>query len=504
MSSMPASHTFNMTGGTFTHVHSDAHYHGFRGPGASAFLKHILCETHGFVKSGDTSDILHRATATAAFHNSKERFDPPKCHHNTRVAILTKIMKWIKWEEDLYAFIMWVYGPAGAGKSAIAQTIAKMCEDEMILLASFFFSRNDPSRSNVNALVATIAYQITLNLPDAREAILGVIECDPLIFSKSLAIQVKSLIVGPLQPLGEAGYFNNPTSRRLVIIDGLDKCSKPNVQRNIVEVIATAQRQHQLPLIFLFASRPEQDISLAFSMGILPRVTTRIALDESYVPDNDIALFLTDKFQEIKSTHRLRGYIPPQWPVPDVLNHLVEKSSGQFIYASTVIRYVSSIRHKPTDRLDIVLGIHPPQRDLPFSELDALYMQILGGVEDIECVLEILSFILFNEYSPSTTMVERFLSLQPGDVELHLGDLHSLINVGPDRSIRVLHASLTDFFVDPTRSKTFWINRGDRHTAFARQCLQILQCKGELDYSSYYFLFFILKKRQCQTLVDWL
>jgi len=35
MSSMPTSHTFNMTGGTFIQVHGDAHYHGFRGPGAS-------------------------------------------------------------------------------------------------------------------------------------------------------------------------------------------------------------------------------------------------------------------------------------------------------------------------------------------------------------------------------------------------------------------------------------------------------------------------------------
>ena len=392
-------------------------------------------------------------------------------------------MKWIKWEEDLDAFIMWVYGPAGAGKSAIAQTIAEMCEREMILLASFFFSRNDPSRSNVNALVATIAYQITLNLPDAREAILGAIERDPLIFSKSLAIQVKSLIVGPLQPLGEAGYFNDPTSRRLVIIDGLDECSEPKVQQNIVEVIANAQRQYQLPLIFLFASRPEQDISLAFSMGVLPRVTTRIALDESYLPDDDIALFLTDKFQEIKSTHRLRAYIPPQWPVHDVLNQLVEKSSGQFIYASTVIRYVSSIRHKPTDRLDIVLGIRPPRRDLPFSELDALYTHILAGVEDIEHVLEILSFVLFNEYSPLTTTVEKFLSLQPGDVELYLADLHSLISLEPDESIHIHHASLADFFVDPTRSKTFWINPRARHTAFARRCLQILQLKSKRSHS---------------------
>jgi hypothetical protein len=308
-------------------------------------------------------------------------------------------MRWIKWEEDLEAFIMWVYGPAGAGKSAIAQTIAEMCEEEMILLASFFFSRNDPSRSNVNPLVATIAYQITLNLPQVRGAILGAIERDPLVFSKSLVVQFKSLIVAPLQPLAEAGFFNDPTSRRLVIIDGLDECSDPKVQRNILEVFSNAQRQHRLPLFFLFASRPEQHISHAFNVGLLPSITTRVALDESYLPDEDIQLFLTDKFQEIRSTHWLRSYIPPQWPLPDVLKQLIYKSSGQFIYASTVINYVSSICHKPTDRLDIILGIRSPQRDLPFAELDALYMHILAGVEEIEHVLEILSLLKIDVFN---------------------------------------------------------------------------------------------------------
>ena len=95
-------------------------------------------DAQGYFKSVEGSDILHGAIATNAFHNSYERFDPPKCHPNTRIAVLEKIMKWIKWEEDLEAFIMWVYGPAGAGKSAIAQTIAEMCEEEMIILASFF------------------------------------------------------------------------------------------------------------------------------------------------------------------------------------------------------------------------------------------------------------------------------------------------------------------------------------------------------------------------------
>ena len=400
-------------------------------------------------------------------------------------------MWWIKWGEDLHAFIMWVYGPAGAGKSAIAQTIAEMCEDEMILLASFFFSRNDPSRSTVKPLIATIAYQITLNLPQVRDAILRAIKHDPLIFSKSLAIQVKSLIVAPLQPLTDAGYFKEPTSRRLIIIDGLDECSHPKVQQNILEVLANAQQHHRLPLIFLFASRPEQHISHAFNTGLLPSVAACIALDESYLPNEDIELFLTDKFQEIKSTHRLRAYIPPQWPLPDVLEQLVRKSSGQFIYASTVICYVASIRHKPVDRLDIILGIRPPQRDLPFSELDALYTHILSGVEDIERMLKILSVVFFcdhdytkREWNFRPPIIEKFLCLQPGDVELYLGDLNFLITIESEQKIRVLHASLTDFFVDSTRSKMFWINRQARHTAFARRCLQLVQLPGKQDHSS--------------------
>jgi len=47
-----------------------------------------------FLKLIESADsILHRATATAAFHNSKERFDPPKCHPKTRLAVLDKIMR---------------------------------------------------------------------------------------------------------------------------------------------------------------------------------------------------------------------------------------------------------------------------------------------------------------------------------------------------------------------------------------------------------------------------
>jgi len=44
-------------------------------------------------------------------------------HPSTRVAVLEHIMSWIL-DLQKIRFFMWLYGPAGAGKSAIAQSIA--------------------------------------------------------------------------------------------------------------------------------------------------------------------------------------------------------------------------------------------------------------------------------------------------------------------------------------------------------------------------------------------
>jgi hypothetical protein len=157
---------------------------------------------------------LQQAVAHAAFHNSGERFDPPTCHPNTRTAVTDKIMHWILGlgADDQNAVILWFYGPAGAGKSAIAQKIAEICDIETLLLASFFFSRSDPTRCDAKSLMSTIAYQITTNFLETREMVVAAIDRDPLIFTRSLEAQVKVLIVDPLRELLDAGHFSTPSS----------------------------------------------------------------------------------------------------------------------------------------------------------------------------------------------------------------------------------------------------------------------------------------------------
>ncbi|KAF9542043.1 hypothetical protein CPC08DRAFT_596439, partial [Agrocybe pediades] len=103
-----------------------------------------------------------------ALHNSKERFDAPKCYPNTRVAVLDRIVHWAHGlsGDTSNKTIMWLHGPAGSGKSAIAQTTIERCLARGFKLAAFFFNRFDPSRNHARQLIATLAYQVYTAFPE--------------------------------------------------------------------------------------------------------------------------------------------------------------------------------------------------------------------------------------------------------------------------------------------------------------------------------------------------
>jgi sigma54-dependent transcription regulator len=87
-------------------------------------------------------DLLMEWVATGAFHDSDELYDAPKCHPHTRLAVLNEIMEWVGNAESAREdFMLWLFGPAGAGKSAIAKRIAELTFQNGLLIATFFFSR---------------------------------------------------------------------------------------------------------------------------------------------------------------------------------------------------------------------------------------------------------------------------------------------------------------------------------------------------------------------------
>ncbi|KAF8805064.1 hypothetical protein BYT27DRAFT_7339948 [Phlegmacium glaucopus] len=455
--------------------------------------------THSYftVEGRKGIDLLTNSIATGAFHNSSERYDPPKCHPSTRVAVLQHIMTWINDLQKL-CFFMWLYGPAGAGKSAIAQSIAELCYEANLLAASFFFSRTAVGRSDESCLIPTLVYQLCLSMPTIRKYVEDIIERDPLVLSRSLEAQIRSLVVDPLRRAlsDEKDAISLRSGPKLIIIDGLDECSTAKVQRYILSVLATALQQIPLPILFLIASRPEQIIRDAFYVEPLCSTTRHLALDDSYRPDDDIKMFLQSRFDEIKQNHPLRNLLPPEWPSDSDLVRLVQKSSGQFIYASMVMKYLDSPHHWPTDRLDIVFGLSNPGVDTPFAELDALYIHIFSAVQNIDRALEILSLFVLMQTKMLITpqLLENIFFLRHGDVYIILSDLHSIMDVplpNTDRSsslypssggmrsespsvIRIFHASLGDFLLDKSRSAQFYIVAGNAHANLTRYFLKYL------------------------------
>src|SRR5258708_15940847 len=229
-------------------------------------------------------ELLQPHIAPGAFHNSDERYDPPKCHPCTRRAVLKKIEDWVK-DANKVAPILWLYGPAGAGKSAIAQTIAELLEKAGLLAAAFFFSRNAAGRDDKTPLVATLVYQLVKSIPEIRAYVLEAVEQDPALFSCSTQAQIQALIVKPLNAVASDETLA-PTllSRpRLIILDGMDECRTTSAQTHILNALSTAVKDLHIPLCFLIASRPEQDIRQAFNNpnGLGP-LSFSIALDDTY------------------------------------------------------------------------------------------------------------------------------------------------------------------------------------------------------------------------------
>jgi len=419
---------------------------------------------------GPGLDILREHVAVGAFHNSAERFDPPKCHPKTREAILAKIEAWVEERpENGGRLVLWMYGPAGAGKSAIAQSIAELCE--AFLAASFFFSRTAQGRSDNSRLVATIVWQLIRVIPEIRQIVLSALEYDPTLLSQTPATQMKALIIDPMNQVPIDRLAKRP---RLVIIDGLDECLPPESQDVILDILSTSLQRLKTPLYFLIASRPHTNIRHAFSSDAFRSIIDTLPLEHDYQSTQDIRRYLTSSFEKIRGKH---VYLPSSWPKANDIKVLVKKSSGQFIYAATVIRYIARGHHGHEKRLNIVLKLRSPDNSAtPFAMLDALYLQIFRSVgeDEIEKVMEILGALVFlKEDITKLADLEEFFSCRPGELTSIMGDMSALVHVPDSRSecVKIYHASLPDFLLDPTRSQSFRLHATTVYFNLAQHCI---------------------------------
>ncbi|KAJ3552238.1 hypothetical protein NP233_g12927 [Leucocoprinus birnbaumii] len=197
-------------------------------------------------------DKLREHSIIAASHDAAARWPPPRCHPGTRVEVVDLLIKWGSRLVGSVA-IIWVKGPAGVGKSAIAQSVADALKE--ILGASFFFSRPN-RRDDPNRFFLTLAHQLATRFPDSGygNVINKLIRRDPTIVEKTLLEQFLHLFVIPFRRLNDA---QRCFSSKVIIVDGLDECNGEGAQAEIIRIIVESVRSGTTPFRWLILSRLE-------------------------------------------------------------------------------------------------------------------------------------------------------------------------------------------------------------------------------------------------------
>jgi hypothetical protein len=181
----------------------------------------------------------------------------------------------------------------------------------------------------------TLAYQLAASFDELSGAIQAAVEDDGLVVGQTMLHQYQKLLVVPLEQASLLAV------RPIILIDGLDKCEDCSVQVQLLKQIIGGLRTGRLPARFLIACRPEAHLlevlqapdNFEFCRHLEPRP------DESAYAD--FRRHSCDEFSGTRHLRQLRGVpLEDEWPGQYSIEHLVEKSSGTFIYPATALRYI--------------------------------------------------------------------------------------------------------------------------------------------------------------------
>jgi len=476
-------------------------------------------------------DILLDASDEGAAFDSQDHYDR-RCFPGTREQYIADITNWVTESVNPLSSMYWMRGPAGVGKSAIAQTCAEKLKDTGHLGAAFFFTVN--KHTNPSHLFTTIAYQLATMLPDYRASIDERISRDKTLVKKKIPSQFRSLFVEPIKELWEQG---KRVQAKAIFIDGLDECAGGDAQAEIIEIIASSVREGTTPFHWAIFSRAEPRIVSTFKQDSIASVIHSVELPISREADGEIEIYLRGGFKNILEQQDFLQLLS-SWPSDNNIRTLVDAADGLFAHPAAVLRHVaypqdSQFRERLQSVLDSLSGAGKQGCTSALSQLDALYVHIMEQIPEHNLLSA--QFLLFYDLDNQNAGTRWDVSLRCctfrisestfRDIYHHL---HAVISYTPsfdplssinlridltrpcydqdrwfylDESIRnhvytvhgtigFYHKSFYDFLRDPTRSGSFCVNTP---AIYCKYLDHLIRCQHHyassyaIDGSSMYF-----------------
>jgi hypothetical protein len=398
---------------------------------------------------------------------------PKKCLQGTRKDILQDIQHWVSNYDA--PNILWLSGSPGAGKSAIASSvISDLCEE--VLSVTFFFKSGDAYWGNPASFWASIAFQLANLDPAFQKAIVPALREGKASASKAdVDLHFRHLIEAPLH--------RDPTKSLIkpmvVIVDALDEAGTA-AQRTVL-LNTLSKWAHFSPTFKLFiTSRNEDDIvSSLQSVGhhhVKLYTGDQAKLDAQTLVD--MQLFFQKGFHELaKKLPRLEF----GWPGSSLMNELISKAAGLFIWAVTVVRLLNADA-EPSELLDDILSGSNDE-----TTLDDLYIKVIHHAfgtkpssRTVQSFQKIVGAIIVTKVPLNRLSLQKLLCIpeKNNSVDFILNHLSSVILVGESDPIKFCHQSFVDFLTDGKwNGQWFFINQDWHNGQLFQYCLQVMNAE---------------------------
>jgi hypothetical protein len=326
-----------------------------------------------------------------------------ECTPGTRVKILEDITKWANDSSSGSPRVFWLTGQAGSGKTTIAYTITKRFEKggnsellHTVLGGNFLCSRQFGETRDLTRIVPTIAYQLArrcnrMQAPCMMQKSLDAVHHD-------VPTQLLDLLVGPWQQSTRSPEL----PLYLIVIDALDEIKGDGGSGFLRDLLTIIDEYNLRGFKFLVTSRSEPEVVTLCESFMSEAVCwlQHVPIEEV---ERDIRTYLKTKLPKLISSPELAK--------------LVRQADGLFIYAATVVKYLTPHRsitvREQTRMLKNLLSGSSKQASAsnPTSLIDALYRQIMidafSKFEDefLTCRLRILYTFLCTAERTSTPLL---------------------------------------------------------------------------------------------------
>ncbi|KIJ31737.1 hypothetical protein M422DRAFT_36109 [Sphaerobolus stellatus SS14] len=381
-----------------------------------------------------------------------------RCMENTRLDILDEIRTWIG--DRLAPNLFLLTADPGAGKSTIASTIVSELAQSRCV-PYFFFKRGDPARSDPTNVWKTVAFSLAQH-PLLKEELFKQ-TANPIATGGSIRDVFDYLIKQPLTKMGDKLSEYPP----IVVLDAVDECdSEHRGYPSLIEVITSWNRlpsSYKLLVTSRHHEKLEESLSCYAHIG---SIATGNQVTSS--SNHDIRTFIEAKVKQIFQRKR-KSPLPSHWGSERNIEKLVERAAGLFIWASTVLEFIST---DPEVRLRDILE-SPVRGSGTINQLYEDILQASSSTFSPDTVKKILETITIAKTDIRYDALAGLLDdkAEATTIENVLSSLSSVILSFED-IVTMRHQSFRDFLLNGSTLPL--VNHGEASCSLVRRCLLLM------------------------------